>query len=182
MLDPHSMQRPGDVLACGATADDDDVELLHVAPPRYPQCRRWRGALHLVQRSENGAMSKMLGNRHRGHRHQGSPVDTETGELVADRHRIVTPQPATPEAVAKVVGEVAAFFDWKEPAGATFPAVIKNGVAYTAANVDKSWIGTDAGKLFSDAIGAPGHGAQRRRRRRRRRDGVRRGEGRARAS
>jgi polyphosphate glucokinase len=81
--------------------------------------------------------------------------DTETGQLVADRQRIPTPQPATPEAVAKVVGEVAAFFDWKEPAGATFPAVIKNGVAYTAANVDKAWIGTDAGKLFSDAIGAP---------------------------
>ena len=33
--------------------------------------------------------------------------------------------------------------------------MIKDGVAYTAANVDKSWIGTDAGKLFSDAIGAP---------------------------
>jgi polyphosphate glucokinase len=100
-------------------------------------------------------MTKMLGIDIGGTGIKGAPVDTETGQLVADRHRIVTPQPATPEAVAKVVGEVAAFFNWKEPAGATFPAVIKDGVAYTAANVDKSWIGTDAGKLFSDAIGAP---------------------------
>ena len=81
-----------------------------------------------------------------------------------------------------MVGEVASFFNWKEATGATFPAVMKNGVACTAANVDPSWIGTDAGKLFSDAIGAPGHRAQRRRRRRRGRDGVRRGEGCAPAS
>ncbi len=100
-------------------------------------------------------MTKMLGIDIGGTGIKGAPVDTDTGQLVADRHRIVTPHPATPIAVAKVVGEVAAFFDWKEPAGATFPAVIKDGVAYTAANVDKSWIGTDAGKLFSDTIGAP---------------------------
>lgn len=100
-------------------------------------------------------MTKMLGIDIGGTGIKGAPVDTDTGQLVADRHRIVTPHPATPEAVAKVVGEVAAFFNWKGPAGATFPAVIKNGVAYTAANVDKSWIGTDAGKLFTEAIGAP---------------------------
>ena len=100
-------------------------------------------------------MSKMLGIDIGGTGIKGAPVDTETGQLLADRHRIVTPRPATPQAVAAVVGEVASFFDWKEATGATFPAVMKNGVACTAANVDPSWIGTDAGKLFSDAIGAP---------------------------
>jgi polyphosphate glucokinase len=100
-------------------------------------------------------MSKMLGIDIGGTGIKGAPVDTETGRLLADRHRIVTPRPATPPAVAAVVGEVASFFNWKEATGATFPAVMKNGVACTAANVDPSWIGTDAGKLFSDAIGAP---------------------------
>lgn len=100
-------------------------------------------------------MTKMLGVDIGGTGIKGAPVDTETGQLVADRHRIVTPQPATPEAVAKVVGEVAAFFNWKEPAGATFPAVIKDGVAYTAANVDKSWIGTDAQALFESKTHRP---------------------------
>ncbi len=52
-----------------------------------------------------------------------------------------------------MVGELAKFFDWSGPSGATFPAVIKQGVARTAANVDQSWIGTDAGALFSQAIG-----------------------------
>ena len=31
---------------------------------------------------------------------KGAIVDTEKGELVTDRYRIETPQPATPEAVA----------------------------------------------------------------------------------
>jgi polyphosphate glucokinase len=85
---------------------------------------------------------------------KGAPVDTRSGRLLADRHRILTPQPATPEAVAGVVGELAKFFDWTGPSGATFPAVIKHGVASTAANVDSSWIGTDAAKLFAQAIGS----------------------------
>ena len=63
---------------------------------------------------------------------KGAPVDTTTGQLTAERHRIVTPHPATPKAVATVVGEVAKFFGWNAAAGATFPAVIKDGVAYTA--------------------------------------------------
>jgi polyphosphate glucokinase len=90
---------------------------------------------------------------------KGAPVDTATGKLVAERRRILTPHPATPEAVADVVAQVAASFDWKQAsqpkAGAAFPAVVKDGVAYTAANVDQAWIGTDARRLLSDAIAAP---------------------------
>jgi polyphosphate glucokinase len=93
---------------------------------------------------------------------KGAPVDPATGALAADRHRILTPQPATPDAVAKVVGQIAKHFEWpaadgsgEQLAGATFPAVMKDGVAWTAANVDKSWIGTDAAKLFTAAVGAP---------------------------
>ena len=83
---------------------------------------------------------------------KGAPVDTRTGQLLADRHRILTPHPATPEAVTGVVAELAKFFEWTGPAGAAFPAVIKHGVAKTAANVDQQWIGADAGSLFTTAI------------------------------
>ncbi|HEY8217705.1 MAG TPA: ROK family protein [Acidimicrobiia bacterium] len=86
---------------------------------------------------------------------KGAPVDTDTGELIADRFRVLTPHPATPDAVAGVVAEVAKHFDWNGPIGATFPAVVKDGVVQTAANVDQSWIGADAGALFSKATGAP---------------------------
>ena len=84
---------------------------------------------------------------------KGAPVDTRSGQLLADRHRILTPHPATPDAVAAVVAEVARFFEWTGPTGATFPAIIKGGIAYSAANVDPSWIGTNAAQLFTEAFG-----------------------------
>jgi polyphosphate glucokinase len=84
---------------------------------------------------------------------KGAPVDTSTGELLSSRHRIVTPQPATPDAVAAVVAELAKEFDWTGPFGATFPAVVKQGTVHTAANVDGAWIGCDASALFSEACG-----------------------------
>ncbi len=76
---------------------------------------------------------------------KGAPVDLHDGEFTADRLRIPTPQPATPEAVAVTVAELLGSFDlpMDTPIGLTFPAVIQHGVARTAANVDDSWIGTD---------------------------------------
>jgi polyphosphate glucokinase len=86
---------------------------------------------------------------------KGAPVDVETGQLVAERFRIETPQPSVPNAVADVVGQIAAHFSYTGPTGVTFPAVVKHGVTYTAANVDRSWIGTNAGELFSRHLGGP---------------------------
>lgn len=86
---------------------------------------------------------------------KGAPVDVERGELVTERNRIETPQPATPDAVADVVARIVGDAGWTGPVGCTFPAVIKSGVAHTAANVDKSWIGTDAAALFTERTGQP---------------------------
>jgi polyphosphate glucokinase len=86
---------------------------------------------------------------------KGAPVDVDTGQLTAERFRIDTPQPSVPNAVADVVEQIAAHFSYKGPAGVTFPAVVKHGVTYTAANVDRSWIGTNAGELFSRHVGGP---------------------------
>jgi len=86
---------------------------------------------------------------------KGAPVNVETGELVAERFRIDTPHPALPNAVADVVEQIADHFKYRGPAGVTFPAVVKKGVIYTAANVDESWIGTNAGDLFTQHIGGP---------------------------
>ena len=86
---------------------------------------------------------------------KGAPVDLSTGELAADRVRIPTPQPSVPEAVADTVAELIGSFDLGTdmPVGVTFPAVIKAGVAQTAANVDKSWIGTDVDALLTERTG-----------------------------
>jgi len=86
---------------------------------------------------------------------KGAPVDLSTGELAADRVRIATPQPSTPDAVADTVAELIRSFDLDAdtPVGVTFPAVIQAGVALTAANVDKSWIGTDVDALLTERTG-----------------------------
>lgn len=86
---------------------------------------------------------------------KGAPVNTETGELLAERFRIPTPQPARPNAVADVVAEIAKHFGYSGPAGVTFPAVVKKGVVYSAANVDHAWIGTDAATLFQNHLNGP---------------------------
>jgi polyphosphate glucokinase len=99
-------------------------------------------------------MATLLGIDIGGTGIKGAPVDTATGELIAERHRIPTPQPATPDAVAGVVADVAKHFDWSGRIGATFPAVVKNGTIHTAANVDHSWIGADAAALFGHSTGS----------------------------
>jgi polyphosphate glucokinase len=81
---------------------------------------------------------------------KGGIVDIDTGLLIGERIKVLTPQPATPSAVAKAIAEVVNGFGWTGPLGVTYPGVVTHGVAQTAANVDKSWIGTNA----SDVIGA----------------------------
>ena len=84
---------------------------------------------------------------------KGAPVDLGTGRLTRERVRIPTPHPATPKAVAATFADVLQQSEWDGDAGATFPAVIKSGVACTAANVDESWIGTDVAGVLGEATG-----------------------------
>lgn len=86
---------------------------------------------------------------------KGAPVNTRTGEMLAERFRIPTPEPSIPSAMAKVLGEVSRHFDWKGPIGSGFPSVVRQGVILTAANIDQSWIGTDAATIFSEETGCP---------------------------
>jgi polyphosphate glucokinase len=86
---------------------------------------------------------------------KGAPVDVENGELVGDRLRIPTPEGGAPGDVARVVAEIVAHFDTTGPVGCTFPAVVQHGIARTAANVDQSWIGTNAQELFQEQVPRP---------------------------
>lgn len=84
---------------------------------------------------------------------KGAIVDLDSGQLIGERFRLETPQPATPEAVTKTVAEVVRHFDWTGSVGVTYPGVVVNGVVQTAANVDKSWIGTNVAEAYSQALG-----------------------------
>lgn len=84
---------------------------------------------------------------------KGAAVDVSAGDLAGQRIRLKTPQPATPDAVAATVAELVGKLDTPGPIGLTLPAVVRQGIVETAANIDQSWIGTDAGELFSRATG-----------------------------
>jgi polyphosphate glucokinase len=86
---------------------------------------------------------------------KAAPVDVATGTLVAGRQKIPTPRPALPDAVAGVLQELVASFGWSGPVGVTFPGVVTDGVARTAANLDPAWIGLDVGSLFGKAAASP---------------------------
>ncbi|MEV6671434.1 polyphosphate--glucose phosphotransferase [Streptomyces sp. NPDC051162] len=87
---------------------------------------------------------------------KGAPVDLTRGELTADRFKLLTPRPATPDAVADTVREVVANFGWSgRPVGVTFPGVVIRGTTRTAANVAGEWIGVDAAGLLAARLDAP---------------------------
>jgi polyphosphate glucokinase len=100
-------------------------------------------------------MAHVLGIDIGGSGVKAAPVDTATGQLMAERQKLATPQPSTPEAISKVVAQLVHAFQWTGPIGITFPGVVVDGVVHTAANVDPSWIGVDAVKLFGSETKLP---------------------------
>jgi len=88
---------------------------------------------------------------------KGAPVDLETGTLTRDRHRIDTPSPATPEAVADVIGQIVGHFGWEGAIGCTVPARVEHGLVRTASNIHDSWIDTHVEKIIRKATGLPVH-------------------------
>ncbi|MEU0084130.1 polyphosphate--glucose phosphotransferase [Streptomyces sp. NPDC006274] len=84
---------------------------------------------------------------------KGAPVDLDRGDLSQERHKVLTPHPSTPDAVADGVAEVVGHFGWTGPVGITFPGVVTGGITRTAANVDKGWIDKDAASLLGERLG-----------------------------
>ncbi len=88
---------------------------------------------------------------------KGAIVNTKTGELLTERHRIPTPDPATPQAVIDTVIAIVREFDWKGPVGVGFPAAVRHEIVKTASNIDPTWIGMNASKEIEKATGCKTH-------------------------
>ncbi|HEV8488237.1 MAG TPA: ROK family protein [Candidatus Limnocylindrales bacterium] len=86
-------------------------------------------------------------------------VDAATGELLADRLRVATPVPSTPDAVvrsiARLVQRAGTGHDSNAPVGVGVPCVVVDGVTKTAANIDPGWIGFDAESALVKALRRP---------------------------
>ena len=80
-------------------------------------------------------------------------VETTTGTLTSERIRIKTPRPATPEAIGITIKDIVDQHHWSGPIGIGFPAAIQHGVARTAANIDKAFIGLPVAEYFSVQTG-----------------------------
>lgn len=84
---------------------------------------------------------------------KGAVVDTQTGQFVQPRYRIPTPEGARPDDVAEAMKDMAEHFEWTGPIGCGFPAIVRNGVAFSAANIHETWIGVDVNQLFTASTG-----------------------------
>lgn len=84
---------------------------------------------------------------------KGAIVDTESGELITERHRIATPKPATPQAVAETVKKLVEHFNWQGKVGCGFPTPLSHGRCQLSSNLDKSWTNVQVDELFKKEAG-----------------------------
>ncbi len=99
-------------------------------------------------------MSKAIGIDIGGTGIKGALVNTKKGVLISDRIRLDTPAGAAPEEVVKTVAQIVENLDSDRdtPIGICFPAIVKNGVTLSAANVSGAWVGLKAEKLFTKML------------------------------
>ncbi|MFC5939044.1 polyphosphate--glucose phosphotransferase [Corynebacterium choanae] len=104
--------------------------------------------------SENAAAQVGFGIDIGGSGIKGARVDLTTGEFIGERIKILTPKPATPQAVADTVAQIVEQAQWDGPVGITVPSVVTEQTARSAANIDPSWLMTDVQALFRGVLGS----------------------------
>ncbi|MFI7482612.1 polyphosphate--glucose phosphotransferase [Kocuria sp. M1R5S2] len=87
-------------------------------------------------------------------------VDVAGGSLTTPVTERPTPAPSTPDAVAHalsgVVEELSARPEAPDPeasVGVAIPAIVRNGVACSAAHIDDAWLGLDVRRFLSERLG-----------------------------
>ena len=86
---------------------------------------------------------------------KGAPVDTQTGKLLAERHRIEIPSPCPIDAGLAAAREIVRHFNWKGPVGIGFPGIIKDGKIGAVGNLGDEWVGQNGATLFRRATRCP---------------------------
>ena len=70
-------------------------------------------------------------------------VDPIKGIIQSETRKLATPQPATASSMLRLIHDLIERFNWHGSIGCGYPGVVKNGIVYTAANLDPSWIKVD---------------------------------------
>ena len=82
-------------------------------------------------------------------------VDVDKGSLLSDRHRVETPRPATPDAMAQAVRQLVSEFDYAGTVGCCFPTIVVDGRAASVSNLDEAWRDVQIDDTFANATGLP---------------------------
>jgi polyphosphate glucokinase len=98
---------------------------------------------------------KILGMDIGGSGIKAAIVDTKTGELISERHRIATPKPATPEAISVVVKEMVNYFNWNKAVGCSFPTNLIDGKCIHTGNLSSKWKNIQVDDLFKNICNIP---------------------------
>ena len=98
---------------------------------------------------------KVLGIDIGGSAFKGAPVDTKTGRLLAERHRVEVDSPCSTAQGLAAAREIARHFNWKGPVGIGFPGIVKGDRIGAVGNLGDNWADTNGAALFRRATGSP---------------------------
>jgi polyphosphate glucokinase len=79
----------------------------------------------------------------------------DSGKPLTEPIRLLTPHPATPKAVLKVITTLAKRHTGYVRVSVGFPGVVRKGIVASAPNLHPSWKGVDLAKVLSQALGVP---------------------------
>jgi polyphosphate glucokinase len=96
---------------------------------------------------------KILGIDIGGSAFKGAPVDTKTGRLLAEPHRVPIDSPCATRAGLAAAGEIARHFRWKGPVGIGFPGIVQGNHIGAVGNLGTNWQGLDGAREFGRATG-----------------------------
>jgi polyphosphate glucokinase len=96
---------------------------------------------------------KVLGIDVGGSAFKGAPVDTKTGRLLAERHRVEIESPCPTAQGLAAAREIARHFKWRGPVGLGFPGVIQHNRIGVVGNLGRNWENKDGAALFGRATG-----------------------------
>lgn len=96
---------------------------------------------------------KVLGIDIGGSAFKGAPVDTKTGRLLGERHRVEVDAPCPTAQGLAAAQEIARHFKWRGPVGIGFPSVIQANRIGPVGNLGRNWENKDGAALFGRATG-----------------------------
>jgi polyphosphate glucokinase len=80
---------------------------------------------------------------------KGAIVDIESGKLLSEKIRFPTPNKPTPKKIFDGIKiNILDELKWDGNVGCGFPGVVKKNKIYSAANIEKKWIGLNLKKKF----------------------------------